>query len=101
MSECLNQIQAPNRERCEVVVFFHVLSFADLFDDQHQLIGLRETLQENPMIFMRKSGWFPVFFPLNQPIDNSMSSETVLVEHVCEVFLAWEVEARVFIRAWG
>ena len=36
-----------------------------------QLIGSREHLQENPMIFMRKSGWFPVkIFPFCQPIDS-------------------------------
>ena len=28
-----------------------------------QLIGLREILQENPMIFMGTSGWFPVDVP--------------------------------------
>ena len=34
------------------------------------LIGLRETLQENPMIFMGKSGWFPVkIFPSTNPLN--------------------------------
>ena len=28
-----------------------------------------EKLQENPMIFMGKSLWFPVNFPINQSID--------------------------------
>ena len=39
-----------------------------------QLIGLREQLQDNPMIFMGKSGWFPVIFPLNQSIDMMVDS---------------------------
>ena len=41
------------------------------FFTKHQLIGLRETLHENPIIFMGKSGWFPVsqFSLSRQPND--------------------------------
>ena len=36
-----------------------------------QLIGLREKLQENPMIFIGKSGWFPVkIFPEVNPLND-------------------------------
>jgi len=40
----------------------------------YQWIGLRENLQENPMIFMGKSDWFPVkiFKKKNNPIKNGM-----------------------------
>ena len=35
-----------------------------LYNGENQLIGLRQKLRENPIIFMGKSGWFPVkIFP--------------------------------------
>ena len=46
-----------------IMWWYHMKSF-DMIPSHHQLIGLREKLQENPMIFMGKSGWFPVkIFP--------------------------------------
>ena len=57
---CLSRLRSRKRMAIEI---------AGANQCKIQMIGLREKLQENPMIFTGKSGWFPVkIFPSTNPL---------------------------------
>ena len=68
----------------------------------YQLIGFfREKIQENTMIFMGKSGWFPVIFPLSQPIDmKSMLHDAAIFTYMTGPFLGCRSRS-IFHGAYG